>query len=507
MREPAGLPGEAFPARRTACAFVPGFCAAAHARADPALAGAAFAVAGRLEKRDLVSAASPQALAAGVKIGMTAAQALAACSALCLLPEQSDLEEQALAELTEALRSVSPAVEAAGNGLFHLDPRGLSRVHGDEATILERMVAVVSRLGFPDARAAVADTRFAACAAAACAESPTTLVPPGETRAFLAPLPLDLLPLSQENLERLRALGLKTLGEFAALPAASVEVRYGLEGVRAHRLARGLDSEPLARTPEIEEIAETFELEVRIDGLQQLAPILETLLDRVLPRLDGRGALGVEAAFLLDDGKTVEVLAEPAAPCADQKTLLTLLSLEIERTAFSAPVVEATVRVLAAAPRVAEQGSLFARRCVDPGRVQRVLARLRSLCGANALLHPSVRAAHRPEARTAPSATPGRGAAEPDPQPALPLSPALRLLDPPAPARVRLRQGRILSFALSGQPPLLVRLRFGPCCLSGEWWERPFARDYFAVVTAGHGWYWLYRDRATGSWYVHGVFD
>lgn len=507
MREPADLPGRASCARRTACALVPGFRAAAHARADPALAGAAFAVAGRLEQRDLVSAASPEALAAGVKIGMTATQALAACSTLCLLPERPDLEQRALVELTEALRSVSPAVEAAGNGLFHLDPRGLSRVHGDEAAILERMVAVVARLGFPGARAAVADTRFAACAVAACAESPATLVPPGETRAFLAPLPLDLLPLSPENLERLRALGLKTLGEFAALPAASVEVRYGLEGVSAHRLARGLDSEPLARTPEIEEIAETFELEVRIDGLQQLAPILETLLERVLPRLDGRGALGVEAAFLLDDGQTVEVLAEPAAPCAERKTLLTLLSLEIERTAFSAPVVEATVRVLAAAPRAAEQGRLFERRRVDPGRVERVLARLRSLCGTGALLRPSARAAHRPEERTAPSSAPGQKAVEPGARPAPLLSPALRLLDPPAPALVRLRAGRIHSFALAGQAPLLVRLRFGPCCLSGDWWERPFARDYFAVITAGHGWYWLFRDREHGSWYVHGVFD
>src|SRR5262249_37424680 len=45
-------------------------------------------------------------------------------------------------------------------------------------------------------------------------------------------------------------LGIRTLGELAALPARAVLARFGTEGLAVHRLARGLDEQPLAaRTP------------------------------------------------------------------------------------------------------------------------------------------------------------------------------------------------------------------------------------------------------------------
>ena len=47
----------------------------------------------------------------------------------------------------------------------------------------------------------------------------------------------------------LKRLGLGTLGDFAALPAHDVASRFGDAGECAHRLARGLDSRPLAARP------------------------------------------------------------------------------------------------------------------------------------------------------------------------------------------------------------------------------------------------------------------
>ena len=47
----------------------------------------------------------------------------------------------------------------------------------------------------------------------------------------------------------LKRLGLGTLGDFAALPARDVASRFGDAGECAHRLARGLDSRPLAARP------------------------------------------------------------------------------------------------------------------------------------------------------------------------------------------------------------------------------------------------------------------
>ncbi|MFG0320037.1 MAG: hypothetical protein ACF8XB_22385, partial [Planctomycetota bacterium JB042] len=389
-------------------------------------------------------------------------------------------------------------------------------------TLARRMVAAVEALRFARIRAAVAGPRFCAFAAAACADGPVTVVPPGKERRTLAPLTLDLLPLSDENRRRLGQLGIRTIGEFASLPIAAIEVRYGREGVLAHRLARGLGEDVLLRAPEVEVVEETEELAAWTRDLEALRPALELLVERVLARIAPRGALHVVASFLLEDEAIVEVPVEPSAPCADPRTLRTLLELEIGRATFSAPVVEASLRVAADAPRLKEQGRLFARRRRDPGRVERVLARLAALFGARALQRTSVRPSHRPEARTvretfAPSATgaapdrprPSRAGATDDATEDGALVSALRLIDPPRPLRTWHRDGRLTAFSLDPRRRdaiLTVRLLFGPHRRSGEWWDDPFARDYFEVATADRGLYWLFRA-SNGRWYLHGVFD
>src|SRR5206468_2297073 len=89
------------------------------------------------------------------------------------------------------------------------------------------------------------------------------LVPPEGSARFLAPLSIAELYQPTTGFDRtgfdrtgrgrgalvdlLHRLGLRTLGAFAALPVDDVASRFGLDGVRAHRLAQGLDERPLGR--------------------------------------------------------------------------------------------------------------------------------------------------------------------------------------------------------------------------------------------------------------------
>src|SRR5205823_3902151 len=59
------------------------------------------------------------------------------------------------------------------------------------------------------------------------------------TREFLAPLPLDLLPLREEQQQELKELGVRRLGELAGLPGGAVAERLGPDGRRAWSLASG----------------------------------------------------------------------------------------------------------------------------------------------------------------------------------------------------------------------------------------------------------------------------
>jgi protein ImuB len=117
----------------------------------------------------------------------------------------------------------------------------------------------------------------------------------------------------------LERLGIRTLGELAALPSASVADRFGALGLDAHRLARGLDRPLRPRVPG-ELVRETLELPEAAGGLQ-LERTLNVLIDRLLARRERRGRTlraVVLSAALVEGGGTWrapvtfrEALADP----------------------------------------------------------------------------------------------------------------------------------------------------------------------------------------------------
>ncbi len=84
----------------------------------------------------------------------------------------------------------------------------------------------------------VADGLFAAVLAA----RDGTIVPAGGTADFLAPFPVSVLG-QPELAELLHRLGVRTLGDFAALPEAHVLGRFGSDGAAGHRVAQGRSGE------------------------------------------------------------------------------------------------------------------------------------------------------------------------------------------------------------------------------------------------------------------------
>jgi protein ImuB len=131
--------------------------------------------------------------------------------------------------------------------------KGPTRYFGTEEAVLVRVAEAVGEalgpsreggrdgegdVGSGDFRLGVAEGVFAAVLAARAG----AVVPAGETARFLAPWPVAVLS-DPELVEVLVRLGLSTLGGFAQVPAADVLARFGTRGIRAHRLARGLDGE------------------------------------------------------------------------------------------------------------------------------------------------------------------------------------------------------------------------------------------------------------------------
>ncbi len=149
-----------------------------------------------------------------------------------------------------------PKVEVVEPGVCAFGVRGRARYFDGETALAAKIIAAVADLGV-ESRVGIAEGLFAAFLAARApspgapspgAPSPILVIPPGETAGFLAAQPVSVLAAS-DLAGLLKRLGLGTLGDFAALPARDVASRFGDAGECAHRLARGLDSRPLAAGP------------------------------------------------------------------------------------------------------------------------------------------------------------------------------------------------------------------------------------------------------------------
>jgi protein ImuB len=183
----------------------------------------------------------------GVRRGLRRREAQARCPDLHVAQADPDRDGRFFEPVVTAVDSLAPGVEVLRPGLLVLAARGPSGYFGSEQAAAERLVDEVAGVGV-ECQVGVADTLSAAVIAA----RRDVLVEPGRSAAFLAPLPVAELaqepaiaaPERIELVDLLRRLGLRTIGDFAALSPVDVASRFGVDAVLAHRSARGLAERP-----------------------------------------------------------------------------------------------------------------------------------------------------------------------------------------------------------------------------------------------------------------------
>src|SRR2546425_5048804 len=284
-----------------ACVLIPGFELRAALRARPSLAlrPAALGPAGGGEP--LLGQVTAAAEAKGVKPGMRMGEALATCPELVLVEQDPSAAEQAWEEILRRLEDTGFEVESADLGCVYFETRGVERLYGGVEAALERALAAVGSAWDP--RAGAAGRRFAALAAANVARPGQVLIVSDErTSEFLAPLPLELVPLELRRRQELRELGVRRLGELAGLPGGAVAERLGPDGRRAWSLARGGERRRVRGRRPPAELVERLEFPEALGNELTLRRAFNVLLDRLLvrPGREGRFARkGAVAARLV----------------------------------------------------------------------------------------------------------------------------------------------------------------------------------------------------------------
>ena len=207
-----------------------------------------------------------QSLAAGregIVVGQRRRQAQACCAHARLVAHDPDGDARRFENVVTAIAALIPRVEITEPGMLSFLAKGPSRYFGGEQAMAERMrdlaTSVIAGDAGSPALAAVggfgmgiADGRFAAAIAArqAAARRGPVIVASGvdATADFLAPLSVHLLAsvggLDDQFVELLQRLGVRQLGQLAALSVADVLARFGRLGEFAHRIASGADDRP-----------------------------------------------------------------------------------------------------------------------------------------------------------------------------------------------------------------------------------------------------------------------
>jgi nucleotidyltransferase/DNA polymerase involved in DNA repair len=279
-----------------ACIRLPYFAPTLEAQLNPRLADLPLLVANRK-----VHAVSRSAEQAGAAPGMLLTRARAFCpQAVIVLPtpgRQARALRGLLATLSEFTQWLDTEREAAQTAYVYAD---LGRLRPREGQVIatEMLTRLHKSHGF-EGTVGLAAGKFPARAAARLASVGTVqLVPRGEEAAFLAPLPVTLLPLDRETARRLDLLGLRTLGQLAAIPRPALLAQFGKGGGTLHRLASGEDSRRVGRyTPERLERA-SFLFDAPIDNRLIVERAIQRLACTLAERL-GEGGLTTRELTLL----------------------------------------------------------------------------------------------------------------------------------------------------------------------------------------------------------------
>jgi protein ImuB len=337
-----------------ACLLIPGFELRAALRERPRLSLVPAALAPAPGTEQLIGPVTRAAEELGVEPGMRLGEALATCPQLVLVEQDPAAVEREWEGVLRRLEDSGFAVDPEEPGRVYFETKGVERLYGGLEAALERALASVGTAWDP--RAGAARRRFAALAAASVARpGQAIVVDDGKEESFLAPLPLSLLPLPADRYAELEGLGVRRLGELAALPGGAVAERLGREGRQAWGLARGGDGSRVRGRRPTAELVEALEFPEAVGNELTLRRAFGALLDRLLARPEraGRPFRKLAVSARLVGGGSWRRTVTLREPTAERGRVRSALGPKL--TEVPAPVVELRLEAVELSASVGQQ--------------------------------------------------------------------------------------------------------------------------------------------------------
>jgi len=257
----------------------------------PELRGKPVIVGGGPNQRGVVTSASYEAR----KFGVHSAMPLRTAGKLCPQGIFLDGHHAKYGEWSDRVATIlgqfSPIVEMVSIDEAYLDLAGTERLHGPPLAAADKLLRTITvSTGLP-CSAGLATTRLVAKVASDQAKPRGLLwVVQGQEERFLAPLPVRKIPGIGEVTERaLRALGIETVAQIAAVPQEKLQKIFGQWGDALYRKARGGDSYEFVIDAEPKSISHNHTFGEDTNDTEVLNAMLSHLSQKACKRLREAG--------------------------------------------------------------------------------------------------------------------------------------------------------------------------------------------------------------------------
>lgn len=375
--------------------------------------------------------------------------------------------------LLECAGTYSPRIEECSRATYFLcvlDIAGTENLFGPPARLASTLLQHLRSLGISSHVTISSNFHTAVCLAKACVGHPITVVHCGDEAIALSELPVDVLPLTEQQAEIFALWGITTLGMLAALPDNELVARIGQDGQQLQQLARG--DRPYLFQP-IESpfrLKERQELDSPIELLESLMFGLATMLDQLIVRATIQlvSLATVTLILELDSRTTHTCRVRPSQPGNDKRFWLRLLHLELQAHPPQAPIIAVTLEADAGNTNSVQFG-LFSPPLPESSLLDVTLAQLRGVLGEENVGYPVLQDSHAPESfRLEPFSVPPPGSAT---GVSLRQRSSARCFRPPETIFVELYHSRPKSFVFRNQR-FMVEHAYGPWTSGGEWWSQ-----------------------------------
>jgi DNA polymerase-4 len=209
------------------------------------LRGKPIAVGGHSD-RGVIASCSYEARKFGVHSAMPTRLAKRLCPELIIIRGDMDSYSRFSNMVTEIIQGEVPVFEKSSIDEFYIDMTGMDKFFGTSRFVQQLRKKIIKESGLSISHALATNKLISKIATNECKPDGQFEVKPGNEKLFLAPLPIEKMPMvGNQTATLLRRMGVETIFILSQIPVEMMINLLGKNGIELWRRSQGIDETPI----------------------------------------------------------------------------------------------------------------------------------------------------------------------------------------------------------------------------------------------------------------------